>query len=669
MVVGARDGGLETDWAEVQEIAFPLGPRQVRRLQALHPQHPPRSVFAALHAGVLRAVLLRAHAEGATAKVAAWIGLEDQAGAAEYLARLPDTGGIAALTSREILDRWAGQPIGDVYCAALPADLRHRMGEYYTPQPLVDKILKPLTGGIVADPACGDGRFLVTALESRAEDEVWGCDLNPLAVAMSRYEVWRALGRPAQAPSVTVQWADFLLDGRAAPAANWPPAMSGWGRTADHFVGNPPWVLWRNLSDGYRSALAKVFGRTALHQASGWGARVAAGQTDLAHLFLHESVERVSASGTVTYVLPRTVFTSPVGPSVIRSGKTVQGRHYAYTKVLECPGGMAFDGVRLLATVAHVQADRMQRYPVEWIVLGEGAALSAGPTRWVAPARPDDERSGWVAGGEAVFLADDQVPAQLVARGGVNTGGGNGVFHVDVLGRDDAGTMVVVRNRPVRGFPARVVEAAVEEFVVRPLLKGSDISAWHAEARMSILLPHDPGDLRKAMTPAELSRTAPGALRYLELFRSELAGRPELARWGGVWYSLFRIGPYTTAPWRVVWPTSAGGSMRAAVLSPDDFAVPDQKVVLVPFEEPLPAHFLCALLNSGVVRRAIRSGSALDASPNLTRRVPLPRWNPQDESHAKIAALSVAAHAASGIDEECLNALVSRIYRNIQAAW
>jgi len=664
MVVGAPDFGLDTGWAAVHETVFPLGPRQVRCLQALHTQHPPRSVLAAIHAGVIRAIWARARADGATADVLAWIRLEDQAEAAAFLAQLPATGGIARETSREILARWRDRPIGDVYCTVLPADLRHRLGEYYTPQPLVDEILRTLGAGTVADPACGDGRFLVAALESRSEDEVWGCDLNPVAVAMSRYEVWRALERPATVPRVRIRWADFLLDGRASPTAGWPPGPAAGELEVDHFVGNPPWVLWRNLSDRYRSAVAEVFGATTLHQASGWGARVAAGQTDLAHLFVHESLERVAASGTVSYVLPRSVFKSPIGPSVIRSGTTVQGRHYAYTKVLDCPRDMAFDGIRLEATIAHAQADRIQRYPVEWVVLGADTALSAGPATWMAPANPDDERSGWVEDGEAAFLAAGQERAHVVARGGVNTGGGNGIFHVDVLGGDSTGTIVLIRNRPVRGFPDRVVEAAVEKSVVRPLLKGPDISAWQAEPRASIVLPHDPDDLRKPMTPARLSETAPGALRYLELFRSELAGRKELARWGGEWYSLFRIGPYTTAPWRVVWPTSAGGHMRAAVLSPDDSAVPDQKVVLVPFEEQLPAHFLCSLLNSRVIRRAVRSASGLDASPSLTKRLPLPRWNPQDESHAEMADLSVRAHTGRGVDEERLNALVARIYRS-----
>jgi hypothetical protein len=663
MVVGELDVEPGTDWTAIQEIVFPLGPRQVRHLRVLHPQLQPRSVFAALHAGVIHAILARAQADGATADVLAWIGLKDQPDAAQYLAQLPDGNGIADQTSRDILDRWGDQPIGDVYCAALPADLRHRLGEYYTPAPLINKILRGLSGGVVADPACGDGRFLVGALESRSEDEVWGCDLNPLAVAMSRYEAWRALERPSNVPRVRIQWCDFLLNGRAVPTANWPPPTSCWDLKADHFVGNPPWVLWRNLSDGYRRAVAKVFGYTALHQAKGWGARVSAGQTDLAHLFVHESLERVRRCGSVSYVLPRSVFKSPVGPAVVRSGKTIQGRHYAYTKVRECSRAIAFDGVRLEAVIARAQADRIQQYPVEWIVLGEDAALSEGPSKWVAPASPDDEKSGWVEEGEGASLADDQARAQLVARGGINTGGGNGVFHVDILGRDDARAIVLVRNRPVRGFPDRVVEAEVEDFVVRPLLKGSDVLAWHAEPSTSIVIPHDPYDLRKPMTVAKLRETAPHTLRYLELFHRELAGRKELARWGGLWYSLFRIGPYTTASWRVVWPTSAGGRMRAAVLSPDDSTVPDQKVVLVPFEEPLPAHFLCSLLNSDVIRRAVRSGSGLDTSPNLTSRLPFPQWNPQNELHSEIAYLSVHAHTDSGIDEERLNVLASRIYR------
>jgi hypothetical protein len=620
-------------------------------------------VLGALHRGVLRAILGRAGAEGASPAVLAWLQLADQADATDYLARLPGADGLAERTGEEILARWREQPIGDAYCDVLPPDLRHRLGEHYTPPALVARIVQELAGGVVADPACGDGRFLVSALASRPEDDVWGCDLNPLAVAMSRYEVWRSLGRPAHVPRVRIQWRDFLLNGRARAAAGWPVTTGTPGVEADHFVGNPPWVLWRNLSAGYRSALAGVFGGTALHQATGWGARVSAGQTDLAHLFVHESLQRVTPSGTVTYILPRSVFKSPIGPSVVRSGRTTDGRSYAYTQVIDLPRATAFDGVRLEAVVARAEADRRQEYPVRWTVVGaEGAA---GSTTWVAPSDPDDERSGWVESGQTIRLAAGQDRAQIVARGGINTGGGNGVFHVDVLepARPGSRTAVMVRNRPVRGFPGRVVEVEVERSMVRPLLKGSDISAWQAVPSTSIVLPHDPEDLRRPLPVGRLRETAPRTLGYLESFQEELAGRRELARWGGEWYSLFRIGPYTTAPWRVVWPTSAGSRMRAAVLPPTDPSVPDQKVVLVPFDQELPAHFLCALLNSDVIRRAVRAGSGLDASPNLTRRLPFPRWDPTDETHQRIADCSRKAHAGEEIDERTLNGLVSPLYR------
>ena len=658
--------GAQVDSISVHEVIFPLGPRQLRCLHALYPRHSPRTVLAAMHRGVLRATLARAEAEGASPAVLAWLRLADQSDAADYLTRLPDADGLADRTGREILARWGEQPIGDAYCDVLPPDLRHRLGEYYTPPAVVGRIMQGLAGGVVADPACGDGRFLVSALAARPENDVWGCDLNPLAVAMSRYEVWRSLDRPTRVPRVRIQWRDFLLNGRARAAFDWPTTASAPGFEADHFVGNPPWVLWRNLSAGYRGALAEVFGATALHQARGWGARVSAGQTDLAHLFVHESLQRVAPSGTVTYILPRSVFKSPIGPSVIRSGRTTDGRSYGYTQVIDLQQTTVFDGVRLEAVVARAEADRTQEYPVRWVVVnGEAAACASGSTIWVAPFDPDDERSGWVESGQAIRLADGQHRAHLVARGGINTGGGNGVFHVDVLetARPGSRTEVRVRNRPVRGFPDRVVELEVERFMVRPLLKGSDISAWQAAPSMSIVLPHDPEDLRRPLTVPKLRETAPRILGYLESFREELSGRKELARWGGEWYSLFRIGPYTAAPWRVVWPTSAGRRMRAAVLPPTDATVPDQKVVLVPFDQELPAHFLCALLNSDVIRRAIRAGSGLDASPNLTRRLPFPRWNPANEIHRWIADYSRKAHAGEGINEQSLNGLVSRLYR------
>lgn len=652
-------------WETLHELLYPIGDRQESALGQGARDGSPRRELLRMQSVVATSVERRAAAEGASAEVLDWIRLADCADPAPaFIGAL-----LGAGCRQEDLDAFArlwGSSVGDAYTAFMSADLRHRLGEHYTPRPLVRRIISAARReDFVVDPACGDGRFLLALLEvGHAPDRLAGADLNPLAVMMARYGAWEAVGRPPSRPAVVMEWGDFLAGGRSEVLGlKLPDPLDGLD-DADFFVGNPPWVLWRNLGDDYRGAIAQVFGGTHLNQAKGWAARVSGGQTDLSHLFVHESAERVAPNGRVAYVLPRSVFKGPIGASVVRNGRTHGGREYAYTHVIDLSGSAVFEEVRSDAVVAFVQADRAQDYPVAWEpALGDATVEASSIAAW--PSDPDDAASSWSTGGDRpVHLAQGQTRASLVGRGGVNTGGGNGVFYVDVLSGASERDIVNVRNRPSRGKPDRQVTMPVETAYVRPLLKGTDIRPWVAVASGFAVLPHEEADLRKPVDESRLLREAPLTHRYLSEFKEELASRKELARWGGEWYSLFRIGPYTADCWRVVWPSSAGARIRAAVLKPDDRTVPDQKVVLVAFEQAGPAHFLCGLLNSRHVRGAIASGSGLDASPSLTKRLLLPQWDATNRGHRAVSDFSVAAHSAAGVDVDAghLDSLVDRLY-------
>jgi len=90
--------------------------------------------------------------------------------------------------------------LGDLYQAYLPPNERKKLGEFYTPTEVIDYILRYIGWkgeGILLDPACGSGGFLVRAanvmlqdMESRgiseemrlkALNKVIGLDINPFA--------------------------------------------------------------------------------------------------------------------------------------------------------------------------------------------------------------------------------------------------------------------------------------------------------------------------------------------------------------------------------------------------------------------------------------------------------------------------------------------------------
>ena len=104
-----------------------------------------------------------------------------------------------------------------LYQNLVPQEVRHRLGEYYTPDWLAELLLNEVgydgnTQKRFLDPACGSGTFLVLAIQrairhgrekeklkdiqiaERIVSNIWGFDLNPLAVIAARTNYIFALG-------------------------------------------------------------------------------------------------------------------------------------------------------------------------------------------------------------------------------------------------------------------------------------------------------------------------------------------------------------------------------------------------------------------------------------------------------------------------------------------
>ncbi|MDP2935652.1 MAG: N-6 DNA methylase, partial [Dehalococcoidia bacterium] len=123
----------------------------------------------------------------------------------------PATGTLAPEATRDLLKK--------LYQYLVPKELRHDLGEYYTPDWLAELVLNEVGYGgnpeeRLLDPACGSGTFLVLAIRrvldfaqdslawrdrerelvGRILENVVGFDLNPLAVIAARTNYLLALG-------------------------------------------------------------------------------------------------------------------------------------------------------------------------------------------------------------------------------------------------------------------------------------------------------------------------------------------------------------------------------------------------------------------------------------------------------------------------------------------
>lgn len=131
----------------------------------------------------------------------------------------------------------------DLYQGLVPGRLRQSLGEFYTPDWLVDFTVnnaehESWLGKRVLDPTCGSGAFLV-ALIRRIRDEatkakwnpdkivrhlctsVWGFDLNPLAVQTARVNFLMELAELLKiSPGQEIEIPVILADAIYSPAAD-----------------------------------------------------------------------------------------------------------------------------------------------------------------------------------------------------------------------------------------------------------------------------------------------------------------------------------------------------------------------------------------------------------------------------------------------------------------
>jgi len=120
----------------------------------------------------------------------------------------PATSTLDPVSTRDLLKK--------LYQYLVPQEVRHRLGEYYTPDWLAELLLNEVgydgnTRKRFLDPACGSGTFLVLAIQrakvhgqkeklppleiaKRIVANIWGFDLNPLAVIAARTNYLFALG-------------------------------------------------------------------------------------------------------------------------------------------------------------------------------------------------------------------------------------------------------------------------------------------------------------------------------------------------------------------------------------------------------------------------------------------------------------------------------------------
>ncbi|MCS7183707.1 MAG: hypothetical protein NZ869_11445, partial [Thermoanaerobaculum sp.] len=213
------------------------------------------------------------------------------------------------------------------------------------------------------------------------------------------------------------------------------------------------------------------------------------------------------------------------------------------------------------------------------------------------------------------------------------------------------------------------VSAPLEPDLLYPLLRGRDVQRWRAQPSAWILVPQDPQQPNRAYPETRLQVDYPKTYAYLKQFEAVLRQRSGykqiLSKRENEFYGLMDINTYTFAPWKVVWANIAS-SLEAAVVGTHEGkpVLPQHIVTLVDCYSEDEAHYICALINStpanATAQAYSQAGGKSFGDPHILEHIRIPRYDPANAVHGRLAALSREAHVRGGAGVAALEAEIDR---------
>jgi hypothetical protein len=474
----------------------------------------------------------------------------------------------------------------------------------------------------------------------------------------------------------------------------------------DYIVGNPPWINWEHLPDGYRNSTRDLWARYQLSGTfKGGRPRLGAVKVDLSALMTYTVMDTLlKPNGRLSFVITQSLFkTAGAGAGFRRFLLPADDKQTRPIRVLHVDDMVAlqpFEGASNRTAVMVLKKGEPTTYPVPYTLwrkkkgvrftydspLAQVLSATVRLNFAAEPVDPNDPTSPWLTAHPHALTAIYKVlgKSDYKAHEGVNTGGANGVYWVEIIDRRPDG-LVLVRNL-TKGAKVQVPEVVevVEPDLLYPLLRGRDVQRWHTEPSAYIIMPRAHTPPYDVIPIDHMQKDYPWTYAYFKRFEEVLHARADAMvksalRRGAPLYFYGAVGPYTFAPWKVVW-TRVANDITAAVVGHANVAgehkpvVPIETATLVDFTDFTEAHYFCAVVNSCPWRLVIVStavhGTGGFGSPNVLEKARIPRFDSANPVHGRLAELSKEAHAAAAKgDAQGLRAIEAEIDQQAAQVW
>jgi hypothetical protein len=450
----------------------------------------------------------------------------------------------------------------------------------------------------------------------------------------------------------------------------------------DFVVGNPPHVNWEALTPDWRKAAEDEYKNYGLFTLTGLESRHGGGKKDIAALFTYAVMDHfVKDGGVMALVVHVSLFkTSGAGEGYRRfqlgDGQTfrieeahdfqsfqpfqthpqmkIKTRTLIFRSVKGCPttypvpytawkkvvkgiipGNLSWDEAQQRLTYSTLKATPLR-----------GATSHGRLSPWLTI--PADKLSQC----QRVIAPTNYKPS-YEGHEGINTGGLNGAYFLQVMDRYPNGTVLVRNMYDVGKIKCPQVQATIEADLVYPLLRGRSLARWQYRPEEFILIVQDPSTQR-GYPESWMQETHPLTWSYLKKFEKLLRQRKAFKKFFNPdrdpFYSMYSVGTYTFAPYKVVW-MDISATVKAAVIVEgieNDMVIPEHTNIFLMTNSVDEAYYVAAVLNSDPVNTII-AGYIVDnhLSTHPIENIIIPKFDSKNTIHTRLASLSQDAHNAA----------------------
>lgn len=436
-----------------------------------------------------------------------------------------------------------------------------------------------------------------------------------------------------------------------------------------HFVaGNPPWINWESLSDEYRKGTKKLWAKYGLFSLKGHEARLGGGKKDFAMLFAYAGMDNyLDEGGKLGFVITQTVFKTRGAGDGFRRFRLGDGLPLKVLVTDDLSELKPFEGAMNRTATLVLEKGKPTTYPVRYDLwrsnngtvpyetsLEEARAATHIVELTAQPVQADKLTSPWLTIPAGVAIAAQKASGKSTYKAWAGSCTWlNGVYWVKVMERRPDGLLMVENIGEVGKIKITTATHPVEEDLVYPLLRGRDVERWRAAPSACIILAQDP-QARTGYPESWLKEHLPQTHRYFKQFEEKLRKRSGYVKYFDTakdpFYSMYNVGPYTMAPFKVVWREQAADFTAAVVTTAQCAAtakivIPDHKLMLVAVKSIEEAHYLCAVLNSGVCRVVVKGYIVeTQTSVHVLEHLAVPKFDRDNAAHISLAAHAKRAH-------------------------